>query len=71
MDIDPHHDDGAGAAPLAEDRRNYNHTCVESSNIIYQEYRLTSTHSKQQRNMHYTIPRIEYPESSIYIVVTR
>ncbi len=41
------------AVSLAEDRHNYNHTCVESSNIIYQENRLTSTHSKQQYTLHH------------------
>ncbi len=54
------------AAPLAEDRRNYNHTCVELSSIIYHEKRLTNTntHSKQQRSRHYTTPCIECPEIS-------
>jgi hypothetical protein len=51
MDIDPHHDDGAGAAPLAEDRRNYNHTCVDVKH--HQSGKEVVKHA-----VHYTMSRV-------------
>ncbi len=59
------------AAPLAGGRRNRNHTCVKSCNIIYQGKMLTNTHSTQQRSMHYTAPCIEFPHIPFYIISTR
>ncbi len=53
-------------APLAEDRRNYNHTCVESSNIVISCKEGWQARIQNSKEVCTTLPCIEFPQISIY-----